>query len=84
MFLWHANRCAICGDWPHTVIDHDHETGLVRGLLCVRCNRWEGLPGRRDHPVFTRYRKYPPAFLLQVEIRYTTRGDWRYSTYRGG
>ncbi len=36
-------RCPIClstepggqGDWH---IDHDHETGKVRGLLCSRCN----------------------------------------------
>ena len=36
--------CAICGDENVKLqIDHDHETGKVRGRLCPRCNTMLGM-----------------------------------------
>lgn len=41
--------CAICHKEQPEHIDHSHETGRVRGLLCGGCNR--GIGNLRDNPV---------------------------------
>jgi hypothetical protein len=64
--------CAICGNPPKTrrlSLDHNHETGQIRGLLCNSCNfflgvieSWLKTPGKlesaltyldRESPVFS-------------------------------
>lgn len=47
-------KCAICstntptGKWKVFAVDHCHQTGVIRGLLCNECNRGMGL--LRDSP----------------------------------
>lgn len=48
-----GGRCGICGTTSTGTkgsfcVDHDHDSGRVRGLLCDRCNRGIGLLG--DNP----------------------------------
>lgn len=49
MFDEQDGVCAICGDPPegrYLCVDHDHETGDIRSLLCHNCNA--GLGNLKD------------------------------------
>jgi hypothetical protein len=47
MVIAQDNRCAICKNVfknrKDTQIDHNHTTGKVRALLCIKCNMALGL-----------------------------------------
>lgn len=68
-------KCAICrrperdlypnGDLKNLSVDHDHETGKVRGLLCRPCNVGMGNLG-------------DSAERLTAAARYLTEGGWSY------
>ena len=51
MLAAQGGGCAVCGDPPGRTalhVDHSHDTGAVRGLLCFRCN--SALGNLRDDP----------------------------------
>lgn len=67
---WQAGRCALCAETRMRLVeDHDHVSGLVRGLLCHGCNTREGLYGE-DDTSFGRYRAKHPTLILGIEMRY--------------
>ena len=56
--------CPICGKKPKKFhVDHDHATGAVRGLLCLKCNSGMGVLG-------------DDVAILVKAIKYLRRGRW--------
>ncbi|AEK07424.1 EndoVII [Mycobacterium phage Rockstar] len=68
IYEFQGGKCYGCrranGKRKRLSVDHDHETGIVRGLLCTACNR-NVLGHLRDDPeAFQRFIDYldnPPA-----------------------
>jgi hypothetical protein len=50
LFELQDGRCGICGVVARLELDHDHESGFVRGFLCTTCNHTEGRHGC-DEPI---------------------------------
>ena len=68
MLAAQGGRCAVCEvtepgarDWH---LDHDHNTGLPRGILCVRCNGGLGL--FKDSPELM---ERAARYLRQAKLR---------------
>jgi hypothetical protein len=83
LFASQRGRCAICQtDKPgqgrrNLHVDHDHEFGHVRGLLCVACNRMIGLAG--DSPAMLRaaaayIERHQPTLIRPVKASRTAGG----------
>ena len=67
----HGNLCALCRERPPEHVDHDHVTGVVRGVLCSCCN--QGLGNFRDN-----------VAALRAAIVYLERTTWQRHRVRPG
>jgi hypothetical protein len=52
MFNAAGGKCESCGQTPRKIcLDHCHETGVMRGVICDRCNRVVGWVGESQRIV---------------------------------
>lgn len=72
-------ECAICRRKPEPggrrfSIDHDHITGMVRGILCAGCNSFLGYVKDNQDQIrtFLLYLNEPPAKFLKLEAKCRT------------
>lgn len=76
LYEYQGRCCYICQRAKGTArkrlsVDHDHNTGLVRGLLCSPCNRNVVGHLRDDPEAFFRggmYLRNPPAFRVIGQV----------------
>lgn len=97
---WQQDRCAVCGKSGNLagrfVEDHDHRTGLIRGILCNSCNVIEPNWPDDGRNVFDRYRARPATVVLGLTLRYRNKltgelaqpeeplsSDWTNNALRG-
>lgn len=61
-----TNDCVICGyvfeNKSEKIVDHDHKSGRIRGILCNHCNR--GLGHFRDDPMIMEFGR---IYLLEAQ-----------------
>lgn len=68
IYEFQGGRCYICqranGKFKRLSVDHDHKTGIIRGLLCTMCNKYTLGWARDCIEFFERaiaYLRNPPA-----------------------
>lgn len=85
ILAYQGGVCAICKNRPTSkrhAVDHDHASGLIRGLLCYRCNKLLGYvealakaiggigTALRMAQALCDYIAYPPAVSALGAARY--------------
>lgn len=78
--LWGSGHCPICkrtfsaAPNRRPVLDHDHDTGLLRGLICAGCNYTLGTRKDDWFLAAAQYLVTPPATSAGIDALHK---DWR-------
>lgn len=76
-----GNKCALCSKSGRLVIDHDHATNEIRGLLCYGCNQLLGLFEKLTPELVRKINDYlenPPAkAVIEPVLESTPANDLR-------
>lgn len=78
--LWGDGHCPVCGKAfaptanRKPVVDHDHETGMDRGVVCASCNYALGTRSYAWFLAAAQYLVTPTAFKLGIVAFHR---DWR-------
>ena len=73
LLQYQGRVCAVCGSPAinrELHVDHSHEDGLVRGMLCYSCNKRWMHDDPKLHRAMADYLESPPAIAALGERRY--------------
>lgn len=79
--LAQGNRCGICNEVGSLVVDHCHETGRLRGMLCGKCNKALGALGDSVEGLMKAVEYLQSDALLLRTTRVPRRGERRKTTF---
>ncbi len=83
MFEIQGGVCAICNQpetWRRLSVDHNHQTGKVRGLLCSKCNTDLGIFEKKLDSFLSYFKKYEGIKLWQMNRLYVINQRWKQAT----
>ena len=78
-------QCNICGTYnARFVRDHNHNTGMIRGILCEQCNSWLGVfvknIYRKNQCGRTKYQNWVTEYQDKISIHLAANSGIRYSS----
>ena len=65
-----SEECQLCGEVysikNNKNMDHCHETGKFRNIVCKRCNKWK--LGNKAKYIFKEYKKKEDKYVFRIQV----------------